>query len=205
MERVLNGPGPGQVIRPPFRLRANPDAARENARQKLALAFALAASLMVFAVGWWAWPTTPETPLRHVVRVKLTPAQLAWNRLRDRHLNKALTLDQKVTGLVDLADKLLVETRGQQGDASHRAQIADHFRFLGDDLVQVVESKIPLVERRALAERARDRLRNVESEAARFKADWRTRHGQPDPSLEQIHEAIVRADRRLRDIVQRVA
>src|SRR5207253_107670 len=52
LEQLLNGPSPGKLISPPFLLRPDPDAVRAGGRQKLALAFALAASLVVFVLGW---------------------------------------------------------------------------------------------------------------------------------------------------------
>src|SRR5262245_11527045 len=44
-------PVPIQAPRPP-----SPWGPRTVGRQKVAVAFALAAALAVFAVGWWAWP-----------------------------------------------------------------------------------------------------------------------------------------------------
>src|SRR5262249_30632363 len=134
LEQILHGPDPGRLIRPPFRLRANPDATREYARQKLALAFALAASLVVFAVGWWAWPPAP-------VPTGPTAAQLAYHDLRVKELRQARTPDEEVTGLIDLAGKLLDQTQKRQDEASHRTWMADHFDCWSEDLLKVVERK----------------------------------------------------------------
>ncbi len=200
LEQVLHGPDPAKVIRPPFRLRPNPDAAREQARQKLALAFALAASLMVFAIGWWAWPPTPP-PFVKTQPASTSDHLLAWKTLRDQHLKGARTPAEKVTGLVTLADKLLKRTRNRQDTTEHRVQMANFFKFLGDDLVEEIEVKVSPGERPALAKSARTQLLTIKIDALRFKKEWVAKHGKPDLSLEQIHEAIRRADERLQRIV----
>jgi hypothetical protein len=77
---------------------------KERGLKKLALSLALAASLLVFALAWWAWPhhsTTKTRPDPLVVRQKE----------RDRLLTQAQTPGERVQVLANLARGLHSEAR----------------------------------------------------------------------------------------------
>ena len=79
--------------------------AKERGLQKLALAFALAAGLVVFALGWWAWPhkdTQSHRTLDPIVSRQLQ---------RDRRLAAADTPHKRIVVLNDLARQLHEEAQ----------------------------------------------------------------------------------------------
>jgi hypothetical protein len=79
--------------------------AKERGLKKLALAFALAAGLVVFALGWWAWPHKNTSGQRAVDPIVLRQQQ------RDRKLATADTPQKRIVILNDLAGQLHEEAR----------------------------------------------------------------------------------------------
>jgi hypothetical protein len=163
----------------------------QGGRQKLALAFSLAASLAVFAVGWWAWPQFP--PGRPVVA-----AADGYPKQRDARIAGAPTPSARAGALVDLADDWLAEARRKADDPAGLAVLAGHFeRLVTEDLMEHVRQVSP-GERRLLASRLADRLGKVESEASRLAVEWRSGHATSVASLRRIAASAREADRRLR-------
>jgi hypothetical protein len=163
---------------------------REGARQKLALALALAASLALFAVGWWAWP--------HHAAPAARPALARYAERRDRALATARTPQHRVERLTDLADELLAEVRTHPDRPDRAAELASHFRQLvGHDLPWHA-GQLPPADRRAALLSVADRLGKIESEASRLAADWRGQHAAVGASLRQIADAAREADSGLR-------
>jgi hypothetical protein len=96
LRRVREGP----VQRPTVRLHSPPPPGmREGGRQKVALAFSLAAALAVFAIGWWAWP--------HQQSGGGNDGLKEYVQRRDQLLAAARTPRARVEALAGLADELL--------------------------------------------------------------------------------------------------
>jgi hypothetical protein len=172
---------------PPPRPRAR---VREVGRQKVALAFALAATLAVFAVGWWAWshqpnPATPETLIA------------SYCARRDGLLREEHTPRERVLGLAALADDVVAQAVNHGGNVDLLAALA---RFYGalvcTDLPHHVRL-LPHGERADLAQEVSARLRTAESRVSGLAAE------QPAPpalvaSLHKIAAAAHEGEGRLR-------
>jgi DNA-binding transcriptional regulator of glucitol operon len=137
----------------------------EKVRRKVALAFALAASLAVFALGWWSWPqpepTSPPVAGRGDPR---SPRQEQLDRALAAH-----TPAERVSRLADLAEKLQEDARTHQADPERRDEAA---RFC----VQVVRNhlleharQVPPEERLALLNAVAGRVQRIESKASHLE------------------------------------
>lgn len=165
----------------------------QGGRQKLALAFSLAASLAVFAVGWWAWSQfPPERPV--------AVADSYQKQLHDRIVN-AKTPAARAGALADLADEWLAEARQKPDDPARLAVLAGHFdRMVHEDLIRQVRQVAP-GERGRLASDLARRLGQVESEASRLAVEWKGSHANSVASLQRIAASAGEAGRRLRRFV----
>jgi hypothetical protein len=195
IDQVLNGPAPGQLISLPFRLRTNPDAVREGGRQKLALAFALAASLLVFALGWWAWPG-PDVP-----RLS-SPVRERYHRQVSVHLATARTPQEKVLRMAELADTFMKDVPGHRADPDRLTELAIHFEYLGRDL-HVEALRVPLAEQVAVLTPVAARLRHLESQAERLAVEWAGEHADSARSLHRIAAAVRDTDHKLTEMIRR--
>ena len=163
----------------------------QGGRQKLALAFSLAASLAVFALGWWAWPHLETTR-------PVASAADTYEALKRQKLEHATTPVERSEALVGLADDFLAEARRKPNDPARLAILAGYFdRLVHEDLMPQLRQVSP-GERRLLASSLSRRLVSVESEASRLAVDWQSRHSQSAVSLHRIAASAREADRRLR-------
>jgi hypothetical protein len=140
------------------------DSMRERGLRKLAAALALAASLLVFAAVWWAWP-------HHRVDQRVTLNPLAARQAeRDRLLAAAHTPSERVQVLVELADRLQREalTLARRADGENLRVVA---RFYGqvvrEDLISHART-VPRADRRSTLNDAVQRLQWTESELQRL-------------------------------------
>ena len=179
---------PGAVR--PFGHPRNP----QGGRQKLALAFSLAASLSVFAVGWWAWPQLgADRPVAAVAE--------SYQEKLDNKLANAFTPAARAGALADLAEDWLAEARQKPHDAARLAVLAGHFdRMVHGDLMNHVRQVSP-GERHLLASKLALRLGGLESEASRLAVEWQYRHADSVVSLRRIAASAREADRRLRLLI----
>jgi hypothetical protein len=163
----------------------------QGGRQKLALAFSLAASLAIFAVGWWAWPRVqPDRPIAAVSDT--------YQKQRDAKIDRASTPAERAGALADLADDWLAEARQKPHDSARLAVLAGHFeRLVREDLMHYVLQVSP-GERRILAKDLARRLGGLESEASRLAVEWQSHHANSVASLHRIAASAREADRRLR-------
>jgi hypothetical protein len=193
LEQVLHAPAPGQLIAPPLRLQMDPDATRAGGRQKVALAFALAASLAVFALGWWAWQ-------RQVTPSVQTQAAQEYQELLAKRVKPARTPQARVRGFADMADDLMVQVRKPRSDSRRLSELANHFAALRVDLGRDARL-VALADRPALSKEAK-RFENIESEALRLDGEWK----QPEltPSLRRIAENARAANRLLTELSRQV-
>ena len=141
--------------------------AKERALQKLALAFALAAALAVFALGWWAWPHQ-QPSVTHPGNDYLT----ALRGERDQRLARAHTARERVQALAALVDDLQARVREHVADADKLDVLAGFYaEVVQDDLVRHARD-VPGAERVSLLHEIADRLKRAESEASRLEAEW---------------------------------
>jgi hypothetical protein len=189
LELVLHGPGDGALVRPrgPRLSDVDPKAA---GRQKVALAFALAASLLVFAVGWWAWPA-PESPPQK------SQARLEYEKLltKNKKLAPGFAPRQGVEGLTEVAEGMFADVRKASPEKLDR--LAQQFDYLAQDL-EYQAGKVPASERAAV-QAASERLSRLESEAAQLAA---ARRGKPEEqTLHKIARVVRETDKRLRQLL----
>jgi hypothetical protein len=181
--RVLERPEGGLVSPPePWR---NPDAAREGGRQKVALAFAMAASLAVFAVAWWAWQpaqTTPGSPLRR-----------AYARTIEGRLHDAAGPRDRVERLTKLAEDWLTDV--PTADEAKLAALATQFEWLMRSDLPFEAERVGPAERAAVLGAVAQRLQQVESRASQL-AQARAASG----SLRRIAAAVRDGERRVREL-----
>jgi hypothetical protein len=108
---------------------------KERGLRKMAVAFSLAAAMLLFAVGWWAWhrPTSGK--------VGSSPAVLALHDDLNRRLNERLATAgppwQKVRNLADLAKELQDEAV-----ALVRAEDAEQLAVLARFYGQVIHAHL---------------------------------------------------------------
>jgi hypothetical protein len=147
----------------PVRLRPRPGpGVREGGRQKLAVAFALAAALAVFAVGWWAWP--------HSRPNETGAARLADQRTRAMQLADA---HDRVRRLADLTDQALVEARALENDPHRLEDLASVYKkIVLDDLTSSVDA-LPEGKRAAVVGPLVAQLRGHESAISRRATEVR--------------------------------
>jgi hypothetical protein len=163
----------------------------QGGRQKLALAFSLAASLAIFAVGWWAWPQLP--PDRPVVA-----SNDAYQKKVYAQIVGVKSPAERAGRLADLADKWFAEARQKPDDPARLAVLAGDFdRLVHEDLILHVRQVAPGDQQRLAAD-LRRRLGHVESEAARLSVEWQSRHVKAVASLQRIAASAREADKRLR-------
>lgn len=172
----------GPLVRP-F-LPSRPDR-REGGRRKVALASALAAALLLFAIGWWAWPHLQSDPA--------APSLAGYAARRDAHLAKALTAPQRVQALGALAGELLKDARdAAPADVERLALHLD--QLLAIDLPRQARA-LSLGERGAVLRPVLERLGGMESEASRLAA---ARTGKTAAAYARMALSAREADRRLR-------
>ena len=193
LEQLRHAPRPGQLISPPFRLRPNPDAVREGGRQKVALAFALAASLLVFALGWWAWPRQDEAP-------RPAPEVVRYQERLGRQLATARTPRERVVGMAGMAEQILKDAREQPTQADRVAELAFHFELLGRDL-HGDALRVSPAERAVCLRGVAARLRRLESDASKLAVEWAVEHAASARSLKRIAAAARETDRKLSALV----
>jgi hypothetical protein len=146
---------------------------KDNVRRKVALAFALAAGLAIFALGWWAWRQAEPTPTPPVVAV--------GSRLPDRQaqlrqkLEGAQTPAERVQRLADLAEELQKEALDHQKDADRLADVARFcVQVVREDLLKYAREyarEVPQAKRKDLLTAVAVRLQRIESEASRLATE----------------------------------
>ncbi len=127
---------PAIAERPPVWQSALVPGPKERGRQKLSLAFALAASLLVFALVWWAWPPSQPTPQ---MAVHPTPQQLDQKKLEDRLANvlHVETAQERLVMLADLAEEVHGEAGRMVDNAERLEQWARFYvRLVNENLME---------------------------------------------------------------------
>jgi hypothetical protein len=199
LARILSD-SPARKPRPPL-VRAplpfnDPRRVREGGRQKLALAFSLAATLALFTLAWWAW--SPPPMAAHDNRRSTDPYVVK----RDQHLRQAPTPRDRVHALANLADEFFAEAREHEDDPKRVAQLAGYLgRLVEEELVQLAV-EVPVAERHAVLTEVAGRFHIVDSEASRLAGAWAGRHAASVEPLRQMATSAREAASRLRRLAQ---
>jgi hypothetical protein len=135
---------------------------KERGLRKLSLAFALAASLLVFALAWWSWPHNP-IPQPDPLRIEQAKLEL--------RLNDSLRLDtprDRVLRLAKLAEEVHGEARALVEHSERLEQSARFYsRVVGEHLIEQARQLSP-EDRPIVLKEIAERLTKMESEASRF-------------------------------------
>jgi hypothetical protein len=163
---------------------------REVSRRKLAVAFALAAALAVFALAWWAGPHSEQASSLAADTKKPAPDQLASFRQR---LDGAGTPAE----LADLAKAVQEEAHKVRADSDRLDEVARFFVQVVRDHLLPQARALPAGEQRALLPAVAESLRKLESEASRLSAELAGTHPASAASFQDMAAAARDADRRL--------
>jgi hypothetical protein len=178
---------------------------KERGRSKVAVAFALAAGLLFFAFGWWAWQQSVKDPVAvgpkpsevETLAVRLKAYDASWGE----DIEKASTPRERVLALAKAADGLhgLVEKQTQNGTATGLAKLAK----LYEDLVRLEllprAGELSAEDRPQVLPGIADQLRNVESLANRLA---NTAPVDSKESLKQIAAAAHEGESQLRRLLR---
>jgi hypothetical protein len=174
----------GKVVPPPLPL-VRPTALPETwsrrrsewGRQKVALAFSLAATLALFTVGWWAWPHGSDATVRHREPDK-------WAQQRDSVLRQVPL--ERVGKLVELASDVLEEA-SLLGDKPKQVEdLAKVFeQLVSQDLLNSA-NELTAVDRRTGLPKVVQRLTAIESTASRLANDWEQKGAASAGSLSRM-------------------
>lgn len=183
---------------------------QETGRRKLALTVALAASLLIFSLGWGILsygPTLSSQPPQ--VRQNQETQAIAAIALHVQARQQALELpsvDQRALALATLAEQIVGATRTaiSNRDIAHVRALAQFYcRLVHEDLVGQVEILSQHRNERQLIAELADRCTRVESELSRILADNTT----PAPARKSL-QAMVRTaqatDQHFRWLLRRV-
>ena len=144
---------PSSFRLPPFK--------KERGLRKLSLAFAMAASLLVFALAWWSWPHDRVAPpdLLQVEQARL-----------DQRLSSSLRPDtpkERFLRLAKLAEEVHNERVRWSITVIGWSSGPFYKRVVGQHLIEQAQ-QLPPGERPIVLREVAERLRTMESEASRF-------------------------------------
>lgn len=190
LERIAEPVPAPPLVRTPLQPSADLRSVREVGRQKLALAFALAMTLALFALAWWAWPPRSETPAPPVV-------SSPWRKRIDEVRRSTQAASQRVTALANLADEFLDDARGLGEDPAQLEILAREFQELvQSDLFREAQS-LPKWERASLLPAIAVQMQRAESKASTLAVAWNAKHAESARSMRQMAESAKESERRL--------
>lgn len=168
---------------------------KERGLRKLSLAFAMAASLLVFALAWWMWP---HHPLPQPDLVQIEQSKL------DQRLSNSLRVDtakERVLRLAKLAEEVHGEARGLVDQSERLEQQARFYaRIIGKHLLEQAQ-QLPPEERADVLKGIAMRLQTMESDASRFAAQLQRASPRSAKAFRQIADASQKGERDLRVLV----
>lgn len=172
---------------------------KERGLRKVAVAFALAASLLVFAFAWWTWPHHPHA--------KPDLVELEQGRLQARleeRLSDTLqreTPKERVLHLAQLAEEVHGEARGLVDNSERLKQWAEFYaRVVGEHLLEQAR-QLPPEDRAAVVESVSLSLRKTESRASRFASQLQDTAPRSASSFRRIAFASRKGEQDLRALV----
>jgi hypothetical protein len=194
--RVAERNGPAIAAPPSWWRSMRTPHAKERAQRKLSLAFALAASLLIFALCWWSWPHR-SVPV--VDRGMQDQAQL---NARLTTVLSEQTPQDRVRRLSALAEKIHGEARRM---VDHREDLERLAKFysdvVGKHLLEQAR-QLPPEERQAVLKDIADSLVQTESDASRFAAQLETRSPRSAASFHKIALAARNGERDLHALLR---
>lgn len=205
VRQILDTPSgselPAPLLRPQLRLVLPPAArARQRGQQKVALAFALAAAMLFFAVCWWAWSRHGDS----------TGAPLVAS-LEQRILSKRENLDRRLQLLTTPAARLEMltreiaflhgETRRQVADVDQLAVVARYHGHVVHDYLLPQARQLPAADRARLLDAVKRDLDGIESEAERRAAELEAELPRSSAMLREIAANARAGSRDLHDLL----
>jgi hypothetical protein len=210
LQRLLGTPGretAGHTIADPATLWRNVSipGRKERALQKVSLAFALAASLLVFALIWWAWPrgTAPVSDILRQEQARLDVLRQEQARLEQRlHTSlQANTPKERVLRLARLAEEIHGEARKLVENSDKLEQRAQFYaNVVGEHLIEQAR-QLPAQDRPAVVNEVAKALSQAESEASRWGSQLQTTAPRSAASFEQIALISRKSERVLRALL----
>lgn len=174
--RGLVAEPPAAVPEPPavapqiVRLRPPGPAPKERALQKVAVAFALAAAMLLFSVGLWVWHHTPQgspdTLARQQYREEL-------GRRLDERLAKAGTPRRAVEAMDELAELLQREAQdlARRDERERLAELSQFYAQVVREQLLPFARRLPATDRPDVLNPVVRRLSAAESELERLAAE----------------------------------
>ncbi len=157
----------------PQLVRYNPRSSspKERGLQKMAVAFTLAAAMLLFAVGWWAWHQKPAVKSGSSEMARLLEEDL--NGRLTLRLAKAGTTRERVLSMAELTDELHrnAKTLADVQDAEQLAVLARFYSHVVREYLIPNAKELPQGLRPELLETVARRLSQTESAFARLAAD----------------------------------
>jgi hypothetical protein len=138
---------------------------RERLRQRVALAFALAAGLAIFALGWSAWRHGAPRPGQGI---SPDPAAVRLDLIHQK-LDGTRTPNERVQRLADFAEELHRQAKETSADPGRVAELAQFYTEVIQDHLLPNAAAVPAAERAAVLGTIAERLRRTESDASRLK------------------------------------
>lgn len=204
LQRIL-GPVPGDMARPPIAEPPNhwrhtlAPGPKERGLRKLSVAFALAASLLIFALAWWSWPHDRTDP--DPIVIKRTEDS---DRLEQR-LRKVLLVEKpqdRILRLAGLAKEVHDEARGLVDDTDKLSLWAEFYsRLVGKELLEQAR-QLPPDERPLVLDKVAKSLTRMESNASRTAVGLKPTAPKSAASFDQIALAARRSERDLRALLR---
>ncbi len=204
LQRLL-GPAPADATRPalaelpsPWRSSLAPGP-KERGLRKLSIAFALAASLLIFALAWWSWPHDKTVP-------SAVAAQRAADQDKlDQRLQKVLLMEkprERILQLAGLAEELHDEASQMVEDADRLDQWARFYARVVDKELLEQARRLPPAERPAVLENVALRLGATESKASHRVVDLNLTDPRAAASFDRIALAARKGEKALRALMQ---
>lgn len=203
LQRIL-GPAPADVARPPIAEPPNhwrhslAPGPKERGLRKLSVAFALAASLLLFALAWWSWPHDSARP-DPIVVVKVDSDRL------EQRLRKVLLVEKsqdRILQLAGLAEEVHDEARGLVENTEKLNQWAEFYaRLVNTELLDQAR-QLPQSERPAVLQGIASRLERTESKASKKAVELKRTAPKSAASFDRIALAARRGERDLRALLR---
>jgi hypothetical protein len=208
LQRIL-GTVPGDAVRPAIAEPPNPwrsplaPGPKERGLRKLSVAFALAASLSIFALVWWSWPHSKNTvPSPQVVRWAADQGRL------EQRLHKVLLVkkpQERILQLAGLAEELHDEAAKMVDNVEKREKLDQWARFyarvVSKDLMEQAR-QLPPAERPAVLEEVASRLERTESSASQMVTKLNNTAPKSAAPFNQIALAARKGEKNLRSLMQ---